>query len=407
MKSRSKNILVLSYIHKGGEWAATVRLIESVKRLSNNYRFFLVGYSEGYLPENDSFIKTIYIKRGNVSPPFRFFKKLFIDLVNTRKAINKITQDAHTIDFVLVSHYLMVYPVLFTKKLPRKKVIFLFHGTKKVTLEKISDVQYRTIIINLLEKLSLILSPIIIVPSLYAETYVRSQIRPFDKKKRIFLVQNSVPQEFTKKISQKSLADFRRKIRIHLKTKVILYSGRVVKSKGLENLVDAFIKFASSEKKVNLIIAFPESTSDQLLLKNLKTSLRKKRLLSKVRFLNDQKTQNLAKIYNLSDISILASELEMAPLSVIESLAQSTPVIGTKTGNIPDILAEINPEFVLKDSSSGEIYDKLVYYFSLSENSIKSMRKKAREVSQKFNGSTSARIFIKLIDSIDNTSQEI
>lgn len=100
----------------------------------------------------------------------------------------------------------------------------------------------------------------------------------------------------------------------------------------------------------------------------------------------------------------MPSEIEMAPLVLIESLACGTPFLGTKTGNMPYLLNKIDPFLILDNNSPKEIYKKLIYYFTLPKDSVEKMKKKSLEISNQYTEEASAQKFIKLIDSIDNSA---
>ena len=275
MTTKKINILVLSYVHEGGEWIATQRLIKMLTELSDSLRFFLIGYTEGFKVDINSFEKILYIEAENVNRPFSFLRKLFFDFFKVRRAIIKLTKETESINIVLVSYFLMIFPLYSLYIIKKERVLFLFHGTKCI-IKKFSDIDYRKIVILILERLALLLSSSIVVPSKFAEKFVQSLIYPLSYKKNYYLLPNGIHEIYLKKYSQNSLVAFRNLINIPISNKIILYSGRIVQYKGLEILIDAFIKILNFQRNLSLIIAYPKSSSDPQLLNLLNTTIREK-----------------------------------------------------------------------------------------------------------------------------------
>jgi len=396
----AKNILILSYVHEGGEWIATQRLINEVKKLTKDYHFYLVGYTEEIRTNLNCFDKIVYVKKTKANPPFRFFKTMFIDICNVRYSIQKFYEEIGSIDYILATHYLMVFPVFLVNKVREKKIIFLFHGTKSIPIKKLSDIDYRNIVIKILERLSLLLTSYIVVPSLFAKKFVRNLINPFAHKKKFYVTPNSVPYEFLKNIPKKALLKFRNKNNIPKKAKIILYSGRITKYKGIENLVDAFIRFVKFYKNSYLIIAYPKSSSDMQIFNYLRKKIKENNISAKVKFFSDIKSSEMVNIYRISNVLVLASELEMASLSIIESLACGTPCIATKVGNAEELLSKVDSNLLLRESSPKEILSKLKYFFSIEKTKLEIIRGRSRNITKNFTDIKSAKIFIQSLESI-------
>ena len=62
--------------------------------------------------------------------------------------------------------------------------------------------------------------------------------------------------------------------------------------------------------------------------------------LKNVVFLGNQSHDNLRKIYNISDVSVVPSRKEAFGLVAIESIACGTPVIATNQGGMPDFISK-------------------------------------------------------------------
>ena len=146
-----KNILVLSYVHEGGEWFAIERLLKASKRQSKNIKLFLVGYTNGYKINTSFFENTIYVKSSKSQPPFSFFKNLLIDIRNIKKAIKKLSEDTY-FDHFLITYLLMIFPIYLINLSWKNRIMFFFQGIKSVQENGHLVLDHRNIIISILEK---------------------------------------------------------------------------------------------------------------------------------------------------------------------------------------------------------------------------------------------------------------
>lgn len=402
---RTTNILLLSYAHPGGEWMATTRLLEGVKkRLGKKITFTTISFTDGYKERFPFFEKQILIPHAKAKKPLSFIKTLFLDFKNARQAILEINSDLRNISYILVTHYLFLPQILSLRFLERKKVFFYFHGLKSGIFRSLD---FRQIIIRVLEILSLIASNIIITPSLAAQGYVSSLLGPISRFKSFVLIPNSVSNEFFKKPSKKDLYILRKKIKVNEKQKIILYSGRIAKNKGLENLIAAFGKILLTQRSAVLVIAFPSSNKDDQLFEALQEKINKAKLKNHVKFIPDPKTNKLIRLYQISDVLVLASEIELAPLAIIEALACGTPCLGTDVGNMGEILSSINPSLVLKNNSPEEIFNKLNSFFVLPPKRRKEIKIKSRQTARYYSPHNSAKKFIQLLHLLDSSTAQV
>ena len=280
-----------------------------------------------------------------------------------------------------------------------KKLIFLFHGTKSSLIKKISDIDSRKFMIILLERLAILLSSSIVVPSLFARDYVNSLINPLGKLKRFYIVPNYVDDEFFRIYSKKSLIAVKKKLNISLEDKIILYSGRIVENKGLEELIVAFNTFLSAKENLRIVIAYPESSSNLNLLNQLKIKIRDLGISNSVIFITNLRIPDLIKIYKISNLIVLFSKLEMAPLVLIEALASGTPCIATKVGNAEEILSKVDKKLILTGKLVPNIVNKFEYFFSLPKININLLKKRSRIVAKRYSGLKSAILFTQILDS--------
>lgn len=144
------------------------------------------------------------------------------------------------------------------------------------------------------------------------------------------------------------LAQVRQRYDIPDRSRVISYVGRLDTEKGLETLIKAFALLTQIEPNVRLLIAGKSIMSINLeaqegiaigkdyqhVLEQLAIDLGVK---EQIRFLGH--IANPTTLYQASDVTVVPS-LWAEPFGrvVIEAMACGTPVVGSKTGGIPEIL---------------------------------------------------------------------
>lgn len=389
-------ILVLAEPGQGGEWIATSRLINSVKKLYDQYEFYLIAFGDKGLRDIGVFKKAIFIKHNSSRGLLKFMQNILSDFLAVRKKI-KIISNNTKIDFVFGIHSLMFLSAVFVLSRPIK-FVFMFHGIKTIFIKKLSDLDRRQIFLKFVERVSLWLADVITVPSLFAKFFLIKISKPIMVVKKIALVPNFVPDMFLRRLPLRQILACKVKLKIPTRNIIVLYSGRVVRFKGLENLIESFLNLLPKYKKVTFVIASPFSSSDQnLIIKIRKAFLNVKSDQLKLVF--DSNLEQLKAIYQMSDVMVLPSDIEMAPLSVMESLSSGTPVIGTNTGNIKELIWKIDKNLILKDNSVKEIEKSLKYLLSLSGREKQTLRRKSLHVAASYSEKNSVRSLLKVLRS--------
>ncbi len=148
--------------------------------------------------------------------------------------------------------------------------------------------------------------------------------------KREFSKVNIIPNFITEnRIGKTAIKDY------------FIYAGVLERHKGILNLIKAFSK---TEKK--LLLAGTGS---------LETEIRKKKT-DNIELLGWKSHQELLPLIASSQALILPSIcLENNPLVALEAMSVGTPVIGSETGGIPEIVKKIDPSLVFKKDSVQEL----------------------------------------------------
>ncbi|HEX9092458.1 MAG TPA: glycosyltransferase family 4 protein [Coriobacteriia bacterium] len=113
-----------------------------------------------------------------------------------------------------------------------------------------------------------------------------------------------------------------------------LYAGRLIESKGVVELVTAFIRLTVTHD-VRLRIA-GKGPAEGLLRERLVAG----GCAGQVEFLGEVVHERALELMTQADAFVLASHGEGSPLSVTEALALGTPVVGTRVGALPELLGD-------------------------------------------------------------------
>lgn len=121
---------------------------------------------------------------------------------------------------------------------------------------------------------------------------------------------------------------------------IILFTGRLQKSKGIDVLLEAFIEMSDKFNSKLLIVggsAFKDSKNSRFITQLKKTARKEKNII----FTGYIPYTEIQHFYNLADFAVIPS---LAPeafgLTVLEALASGLPVIVTDAGGIPETINE-------------------------------------------------------------------
>jgi len=394
-------ILVLCDINNGGEWIATLRLIKEIRNTIYPPTFFLIAFQHAQTENRfPCFEKVVLIPYAKYNPPVSFFKKLISNFSRIRSALNLPFIKKNHFDVILTTNYLFVLPILFNNHLKKIPLVYFFHGIRSLPSLNWKNINYREILIKILERISLLLSSVIIVPSDSGKKYISTMLGPAAKYKNIRIIPNFVPVHFMEKLSPSVLRKYKQKLNIPLNYKIILYSSRLAQFKGLENLLSAFQLFSRFSPKTILILAYPNQKQDELYVKSIINTIRIMKLEDKISLIADSSIKQLKALNQMADLSILPSELEINPLVMLESLACGTPFIGTDTGNIKEVLSNISEVLILINNKPETIYKKIKEFFSLTKKGVENIKRESVATARSFNSHIAVSKFCSLLSEL-------
>lgn len=164
----------------------------------------------------------------------------------------------------------------------------------------------------------------VIAPSPFME----SKLQSYQIDKKI----TTIPSGYDlKKFTEKKGANWRKKYKIPVNAKVLLYVGRMGKEKNLYFLINIFQKLKNNYKNIFLILT-GDGTEKQRLLKYIN----KYHLSDSIKMTGFIPYEDIHNIYNIGDIFIFPSKTETQGLVLIEAMLNNLPVVsfyekGTKS----------------------------------------------------------------------------
>jgi glycosyltransferase involved in cell wall biosynthesis len=149
------------------------------------------------------------------------------------------------------------------------------------------------------------------------------------------------------------------------------YLGRIDKSKGIMELVEAFILLHQKNPLIKLNISGGGKQADEL----------KQRIkgLDFIKYLGKIPYEKVDKFLQESYFNIFPSRLDNLPTVVIESLMNGTPVITSNKGGIPEMVTEGYNGFLFDSHEVKNINSAIEKSFNLTEEEYKQMKLNARK----------------------------
>ena len=169
--------------------------------------------------------------------------------------------------------------------------------------------------------------------------YIEKQIKGIDPKANTLLLYNGVDFSiFNKKVDLNEKKEFLEKNKIKKDDFIILYTGRIMEEKGVEELIKAFNNLKKKEKNMKLLlVGGPKNPRKE---KNDEYYAKIKSMCNEsIIMLGRMQQEKLKTIYSIADIQVTPSKWQEAfGLVIVEGMYNKVPIIATNTGGIPEII---------------------------------------------------------------------
>ena len=223
---------------------------------------------------------------------------------------------------------------------------------------------------------------------LCVSNYIKEQVKKYlmISENNIEVLKNCIDiEKFNFEIDESEKLKLRKKFGINKEEKVLLFTGRLNREKGIKELLEAITLIKRNDFKLLIVGSFFFGTSiENNFEKEIKDIIEK--IDKKIIFTGYIPYDEMQKIYAIADIAILPSMWEEpAGLTIIESMASGLPVITTNSGGIPEYINDNMSITIDRDSNIvlniKESITELLDNYELR----KKMSKYAKENSKKYN----------------------
>ena len=162
---------------------------------------------------------------------------------------------------------------------------------------------------------------------------------------------------FSPSKTNSKIIELRRDIYIPEQAQVLLFVGSVIYRKGIDVLVNLFIRMAEERPNLFLLVVGPKTLEESKKLnmeyiQSIYSLLQSKQLMERAKFIGlVEEKSKIAEYYKLADIFVFPTRQEGLPNVVLEAAASQLPIVVTHLLGIEDIIQDkINGLFVPKDN---------------------------------------------------------
>ena len=322
-------ILMLTWEYPPRIVGGIARVVHDISHrlIKDGHEVTVVTYKEGELPEyeNDKGVE-VYRVENYMIHPTNFIEWILQLNFNLTAKATEIMNRKGKFDVIHAHDWLVASSAKTLKQAFDIPLVSTIHATEAGRNSGIHDETQRYI--NDTEWLLTYESTEVIVNSNYMKSHVQGLFGlPFDK---INVIPNGINLNNFTGIERDY--DFRRQYAMD-NEKIILYVGRLVYEKGIQNLISAMPKILNGYNDAKLIIAGKGGMLDEL-----RAQVDSMGLSNKVYFTGYLNAKQVQKMYKCADVAVFPSTYEPFGIVALEAMLAGIPTVVSDVGGLNEIV---------------------------------------------------------------------
>ena len=193
-------------------------------------------------------------------------------------------------------------------------------------------------------------TPMVVGVSEYILNVFRKQVPNYSSKTKFRVLRNRVDSSrFVENLSDKDKILLKKKLNLPLDKKIVLFSGRMNKEKGIDKLLLAWQKVDKKEAALLIVGSYyyKSGITNTSFANRINILIEGQKNIFFTGYIN---YNDMPKIYAIADLVVLPSMWEdPAPLTVIEALTSGKPLITTNSGGIPEYVINTGTIILAKE----------------------------------------------------------
>ena len=342
----------------------------SHRLIKDGHEVTVVTYRDGDVPyfEDDKGVKVHRIDNYMINPNNFIEWIMQMNFAMVTKA-NQIIAEEGTFDIIHAHDWLVAYAAKAIKESFGIPIVSTIHATEAGRNSGIHDETQRYI--NDTDWMLTFESTEVIVNSYYMKNELQRLFGlPFEK---INVVPNGVNLNIFAGVERDY--EFRRKYAMD-NEKIILFIGRLVYEKGIQNLIAAMPKILNGYNDAKLVIAGKGGMIDEL-----RQQVHALGIDNKVYFAGYMNGKDVQKMYKAADISVFPSTYEPFGIVALEAMLSENPIVVSDIGGLNEIVQHRENGMKAYAGNPNSIADsvlELLFDHQLCTNIVKKAKNKVR-----------------------------
>ena len=342
----------------------------SHRLIKDGHEVTVVTYRDGEVPyfEDDKGVKVHRIYNYMINPNNFIEWIMQMNFAMVAKA-NQIIAEEGSFDIIHAHDWLVAYAAKAIKESFGIPIVSTIHATEAGRNSGIHDETQRYI--NDTEWMLTYESTEVIVNSNYMKNELQRLFGlPFEK---INVVPNGVNLNIFAGVERDY--EFRRKYAMD-NEKIILFIGRLVYEKGIQNLIAAMPKILNGYNDAKLVIAGKGGMIDEL-----RQQVHALGIDNKVYFAGYMNGKDVQKMYKAADISVFPSTYEPFGIVALEAMLSENPIVVSDVGGLNEIVQHRENGMKAYAGNPNSIADsvlELLFDHQLCNNIVKKAKNKVR-----------------------------